>query len=372
MISIVNEQPVLPQPPLPSQPIQPTLSSSPTKPDDPNNNSNRIKILIIGLIALVIIIIGFIIYRHHYLNKPADASNKTTTSHKTITSTSTTQVATNLVPLSINPINPTAIPLGDGKLSTTPEIGYVDSCITTFPSTGGATTDGPWINQTNKTWNINSKIAVEGSVSWPSASYSVTVSGNNRIITGNDLPINHTTGTFPISKSDPAYSYDQNPNTIKAQTISWTLPADPTTANSPSCTSGGAVGILNDGVLLFNALDGEGRDAGAHEILDSYQGHPDMGGMYHHHVVPTYMLGTSSDKSSSTLIGYAADGYGIYVERDADGNLLTNSNLDACHGRTSEVMWNGKMTDIYHYDATLEYPYTIGCFRGSPIKTNVS
>jgi hypothetical protein len=28
-------------------------------------------------------------------------------------------------------------------------------------------------------------------------------------------------------------------------------------------------------------------------------------------------------------------------------------------------MWNGKLTKIYHYVATLGYPYTVGCFHGT-------
>src|SRR5580658_8884786 len=54
-------------------------------------------------------------------------------------------------------INPAAIPLGDGYLSTTPKVGYVDSCQTSFPSGGGATVVGPWINTKNKTWNSATK-----------------------------------------------------------------------------------------------------------------------------------------------------------------------------------------------------------------------
>lgn len=30
-------------------------------------------------------------------------------------------------------------------------------------------------------------------------------------------------------------------------------------------------------------------------------------------------------------------------------------------------MWNGTIQDVYHYDATLEYPYTLGCYHGTPI-----
>jgi len=188
------------------------------------------------------------------------------------------------------------------------------------------------------------------------------------VIKTNDLP-DHPTGVFPISSSDPAYEYDQNPNRIEAQSIDWSLPADPAAAAQPSCTGGGEIGVLSDGVVLFNALDGEGRDAGAHEILDRWQGHPDMSDTYHHHEVPTFMIDKASGRS--TLVGYALDGFGIYVERDAGGTLLTNSALDACHGRKSRVPWNGRMTDIYHYVATIEYPYTVGCFRGTPISSGV-
>jgi hypothetical protein len=57
------------------------------------------------------------------------------------------------------------------------------------------------------------------------------------------------------------------------------------------------------------------------------------------------------------------------VERNAAGNLPTDADLDACHGRTSMVLFNGKIVSMYHYDATLEYPYTVGCYEGTPAAT---
>ena len=51
---------------------------------------------------------------------------------------------------------------------------------------------------------------------------------------------------------------------------------------------------------------------------------------------------------------------------DAHGSELTNADLDACHGRTSPVTWNGRRVSIYHYVLTREYPYTVGCFKGTP------
>jgi hypothetical protein len=183
-------------------------------------------------------------------------------------------------------------------------------------------------------------------------------------VTTNDLPKGHASGTFPVAASDPASSYDRNPNHIAAQSVTLRLPVSPKAAARPSCVSLGSIGILVDGVVLYDALDGQGRDAAAHEVLDACGGHPDMSSTYHHHDVPSCIL----DKAKSgALVGYARDGYGIYVERDAKGNLLANASLDACHGRTSVVLWNGKKQSVYHYDATLEYPYTVGCYHGTPV-----
>ena len=28
---------------------------------------------------------------------------------------------------------------------------------------------------------------------------------------------------------------------------------------------------------------------------------------------------------------------------------------------------DGEKVRIYHYEATREYPYTVGCFRGTPV-----
>lgn len=265
-------------------------------------------------------------------------------------------------------INPAALPLGDGYHATTPKVGYVDTCLKQFSSTGGAQTNGPWIDTAHHTWNYQTKLHVSGSVKWPSASYKVVTRGGRRVITFNDLPINHVTGRFPIASSDPAHQYDMNPNHIAAQSKSWSLPLNPTAASSPGCTGGGAIGVLNDGVVLYNALDGEGRDAGAHEVLDVCAGHPDMSSTYHHHDVPPCIL-SKVRNGTTKLVGYAIDGYGIYVTKDSKGRLPNNTQLDACHGTTSRVLWNGKIRRVYHYVATLEYPYTVGCYHGTPIST---
>ena len=162
------------------------------------------------------------------------ASSTSTSASSSTTAAGPSHQATTVT--STGYINPAAVPLGDGHVSSTPEVGYVDSCVTNFSSAaGGAQVDGPWIDTSTKTWDSLTKLAVEGSVSRPQAKYSVTVSGSNRIITGNDLPIDHTTGTFPISSTDPAYAYDRNPNSVTSQSISWQLPLNPAAAAHPNC-----------------------------------------------------------------------------------------------------------------------------------------
>jgi hypothetical protein len=41
-------------------------------------------------------------------------------------------------------VDPTALPLGDGNVSTSPKVGNVDSCQNRFPNVGGAQAVGPW------------------------------------------------------------------------------------------------------------------------------------------------------------------------------------------------------------------------------------
>jgi hypothetical protein len=279
---------------------------------------------------------------------PAPSTSATTTTTTTPAPATTTTVLRSL-------------PLGDGKLSTGAEVGSVFSCQTTFGPAGGAFRDGPWI--LGATWDPTAKINVRGAVAWPQAQHSIERQGANRVITTNGVPAKTTTGVFPVAADDPAYQYDRNPNTISPRAVTYMVPAEPAPADAPRCVNMGAIGVLDDGVVLFNALDAQGRDAAAHEVLDNCDGHPERTGQYHRHTIPSCTLAGTT--AGATLVGYALDGFGIYVERRADGALPTNADLDACHGRTSPVPWDGATVTMYHYVATAEYPYTVGCFRGA-------
>lgn len=259
-------------------------------------------------------------------------------------------------------LNSKALPLGDGKVSSAPVRGQVFSCNTRFGG-GGAHANGDWIS--GLTWDATRKVFVQGDVAWPQAQFFLTEIGGQRLLSGNGLPLNHGTGTFPIAVNDPAYRFDRNPNPIAAQSITISIPTVPVLAANAGCVSMGAVGVMRNGVALFNALDGMGRDAVAHEVQDHCDGHPERNGQYHYHGPSTCMPGA---KDNAALVGYALDGFGIYSMFDENGRELTNADLDECHGRTSRVLWDGKAVTMYHYVLTREYPYTLGCFRGTPTR----
>lgn len=266
------------------------------------------------------------------------------------------------------PVDPARLPLGDGKLATKPQAGKVFPCRRAFLEPPASERPRPWIRG-DGTWDSTAKVAVAGNVAWPKATFSSRVVKGRRRIASKALPRGHRSGVFPVAASDPARQYSANNNEITSTAVSLSLRATPRKLRRAVCLPGGPVGVFRDGVLLFRPLDPYGRDAVAHEVLDRCGGHPDGAGLYHRHAVPSCVL--SSATARSTLVGYAFDGFGIYVERDAGGRLLTNAALDNCHGRTSRIRWNGKTVRMYHYVATAEYPYTLGCLRAKPVVSDV-
>jgi hypothetical protein len=274
--------------------------------------------------------------------------------------------------------NPESLPIGDGKVTTSgPQRGYVYSCGSGFaaaggpaggpPGGGGAQVEGPWIH--GSTFDLNAKATVDGSVHWPEAKLRETTGSRQRTFSGNGLPKGDATGEFPVKPSDDAYRYDRNPNSIGSQSVHYSLPTHPQAASKANCLSMGPIGIAKNGVAIFNALDAGDRDAVAHEVQDSCGGHPQQSGVYHYHDIPSCLTRGESKHRASGLVGYALDGYPIYGPRGHGGKLLTNEDLDACHGQVSRVFYEGRWQRIYHYNATLEYPYTLGCFHGTPVST---
>jgi len=264
-------------------------------------------------------------------------------------------------------IDITHLPLGDVYFtSVAPQLGYAYLCSTVGANRGFGNA-GPWFNADGTTWDYTTKIAVQGSVVW-SSSFTSTLNNMFLVISANGLPT-HSTGTYPVARADPAYQYDKNPNAILSQNLDWRIPANPQLAASPGCLPMGSIGILLTGAALFNPADADIRDGVAWEVQDACEGHPTgmMGGnIYHYHNVSRCVEQDTAGQHSP-LVGYIADGFGIYGNLGEGGVALTNASLDECHGHTHIITINSLQTSQYHYHKTLEFPYAVGCFKGTPV-----
>jgi hypothetical protein len=252
-----------------------------------------------------------------------------------------------------------AIRLGTGKGSAQPKTGYLDRCGG-VPSGGPPVQAPPWVDNSAHTWDATRKRAVRGDVRWHS-SFTARHVGSKEVLSDNGLP--PRSGTFPVSRSDPAYAYNPDPTAVSAHTVKVTLPYNPSFAGAASCEPG-VIGVAVNGIPILDAFDAGGNDAAAVETQDTCHGHPNQGSGYHYHSLSPCLLNARS-RTHATLVGWALDGFGIYVEYDRAGRLLTNSQLDGCHGRVSRVPWHGHSQRVYHYDMTFEFPYAVGCFRGT-------
>lgn len=257
------------------------------------------------------------------------------------------------------------LPVGDGKYVTAaPKQGFVYACSNYAQSLttdkGGAETRGPWFVNNNTQYDTAKKPHVLGGVTWK-AEFTDTLNNETHTIVTNDLP-SHVTGIFPIGTTDPAYQYDRNPNTIKGQALTFALASSPAYNTTPHCMSA-VVGVMLTGVQLNSAFDAGGHDAGAWEVQDSCSGHPQEDGEYHYHT----LSGCIKDVSVHTVIGYALDGFPITGPQVVKNNMLTTANLDECHGIFSSYEVDGKSVMGYHYVMTQDFPYSVSCFRASPI-----
>lgn len=260
------------------------------------------------------------------------------------------------------------LPVGDGKYATdAPEKGTVFVCqqyIQTLIGTQDAETRGSWFTQSKTDYDASKKISVMGDKA-SLGSFTNEISDGTRNITTNSLP-NHNTGTFPVAANDPAYIYAANTTAIKSIQLDYKLTAKPK-FDKAKCV-GKEVGIMLSGAPLYNAFDVSGRDAGAWEIFDTCGGHPDDSGKYHYHTLSSCI----GDVSIKTVIGFALDGFPITGAKIAEDNILTTSDLDECHGITSEIMLDGKMVTSYHYVMTQDFPYSVSCFRAQPTEPTSS
>lgn len=265
----------------------------------------------------------------------------------------------------------THLPIGDPLIlqralgDNGPEVGKLWLCRVPADG-GGAAASDDWKNA-DGTWNYITKPKVVGANIFDSE-FNVALDGQgNRVITGNNLPT-LPVGTFPIERNTVAWNYDKNPNNISSHVVNITFDAIPTVNDTPSCVGFGSNGISLAGSAIYQGSSTLGTDAAAWEILDNNGGHTDGTETYHYHYLAEAVLEEldPDDGGHSKLMGYMQDGFGIFGPRGEDGDILASADLDECHGHTHEIEWDGEIRNMFHYHWTYDFPYNVGCFRGTP------
>lgn len=253
-----------------------------------------------------------------------------------------------------------ALRLGDSHLTTTtPAIGKLYSCTGPNPGAAGSVRSRiTWIDDATASWNLLRKpFLPSGTFAPASGTFAIQETGEVRTITVNNLPVDGRIGDWPMTRYSVLNAIDGNGGVPAARAYTFVLPVSPAVNGTPTCVPLGAIGVTRNGVVLYSAADGRGNDAVAHEIVDAHGGHPAQTD-YHYHFLPERLDVVASDGHSG-IVGWIRDGFPLYGYKGVGGIEMTNSDLDACHGHAHG-------TYGYHYHATIEYPYTIGCFRGTP------
>jgi hypothetical protein len=237
--------------------------------------------------------------------------------------------------------------------------------------------DTPWLKDDDRVVIADIE-TVPGNVKMKSV-FKITETKTTRTFTGNGIP-NFPIGTFPIPQDSPAYKWyaalPSSPPYANAAEIpalpydlKVKLPKNPKIAAKPSCFKELTIGVALVGAAWHAEvavdMNTDAFDPNAALPTDRCFGHP-YATQYHVHGYSWKCMDQGKPGEPSPLVGYALDGFGIYGPRGADGKLVTNAELDECHGRVGEVMFNGKKQMMYHYVLNNEYPYSVGCFRGTP------
>ena len=247
-----------------------------------------------------------------------------------------------------------------------------------------------WTDTTNNLITISKIPFVDGSVDatyYDAAGsvFSATADSTHRYFSGNGLPSTKM-GVFPVKQGTSAYSYysalpgglgpDNKPYSpkgtadeipISAYSLASKLPINPEATGYYPINSL-IVGITLTGTVwhIEYANDASGNWYNPINALpvDQCWGHP-FSNQYHLHGYSWKCFPNQGTSGQSPVLGFALDGFPITGPRGSDGKMLTNAQLDKCHGTTSQItMPDGTLKNTYHYVLNNEFPYSVGCFRG--------
>ncbi|HIG73636.1 MAG TPA: YHYH protein [Bacteroidetes bacterium] len=161
---------------------------------------------------------------------------------------------------------------------------------------------------------------------------------------------------------------------IVATPIDVTITTRPVYVEEPTLTDLGQIGVAIDGARIFNDYEDRERTVVALEdnvvhdhaaFVDECNGHPlGDGTTYHYHGVPTCISSELDVPGQhSYMIGVLQDGFPVYADKGAGGEVVTSDDLDECGGHVEPTP---EFADgIYHYHMTADgAPYSVDCYHG--------
>jgi len=179
----------------------------------------------------------------------------------------------------------------------------------------------------------------------------------------------------------PSYTigpWAMNPNVPTNQSWTFKIPRFPV-PNSGTLTTvgGGQIGVLVNGVVLFNAGDAMTynnggiwhRNAQYFEAtsFDTSGGHPAPGGVYHYHI-NMKKLYTANASQHSPLLGYMFDGYPVYGSyaysntNGTGGIRRMKSGYVKRNITTRTTLPDGTVLQPSQYGPAVSTQYPLGCF----------
>ncbi len=165
----------------------------------------------------------------------------------------------------------------------------------------------------------------------------------------------------------------------------WQIPLKPELADTPVSAKEqlfrGAIALAANGVPIFNPIKNDGKtDTFLAGELDEFGGHCGRADDYHYHIAPTHLR---QYVGAGQPIAYALDGFPIYGLFDPAAKpggpnadkccpLGSQEPLDALNGHFGattkgpgpDVTSTVAVPGLYHYHASVKYPYLNGGMRG--------
>jgi hypothetical protein len=93
-------------------------------------------------------------------------------------------------------------------------------------------------------------------------------------------------------------------------------------------------------------------------MQDSCHGHPQPTSLYHHHSLANCLNNKPGGEGNSPPRASASTAA-------MRSRQLISADLDGCHGRANLIDCDGRKVATYHYVATVGFPHTFGCMRGT-------